>query len=198
MNTLRCLPPDGRHVRREAICNVHVGEFAGKSYPRGTSSNAICLFFADALAERDREGQNWNVIGYGDRLVSPPLPLMEGTHRMSVHRRIQTSDVSGVTVVAFVDHKILDAANILELGDELFALIEEDGHKKILLNFHNVEFLSSAALNKLIILDKKVKENGGMLKFCNLRPEIQEVFVITRLHQLFEIKKTIESAVASF
>lgn len=117
---------------------------------------------------------------------------------MSIHRRVQTSDVSGVTVVAFLDHKILDAANILELADELFALVEKDGHKKLLLNFHNVEFLSSAALNKLIILDKKVKENDGTLKLCNLRPEIQEVFVITRLNQLFEIKDTIESAVNSF
>jgi hypothetical protein len=68
----------------------------------------------------------------------------------------------------------------------------------MLLDFGNVEFLSSAALNKLIILDKKVKQFKGRLKLCNLRPEIQEVFVITRLNQLFEIKDTVENALASF
>jgi len=117
---------------------------------------------------------------------------------MTVHRRIQTSEVRGVTVVSFVDHKILDAANIQELGDELFDLVERDGIKSMVLNFGNVEFLSSAALNKLIILDKKVKSNTGQLRLCQLKPEIQEVFVITRLNQLFEIKDTVDDALSAF
>jgi anti-sigma B factor antagonist len=106
---------------------------------------------------------------------------------MSAHRRVELSEVADVTVVHFVDRKLLDAANIQELGDELFGLVEKDNRKRILLNFSNVEFLSSAALNKLIILDKKVKTHKGKLKLCNLRPEILEVFAITRLNQLFDI-----------
>jgi anti-sigma B factor antagonist len=117
---------------------------------------------------------------------------------MTVQRRIQTSEVGGVTLVNFVDRKILDAANIQELGEELFNLVEHDGHKNVLLDFSNVEFLSSAALNKLIILDKKVKSKSGQLKLCNLMPEIREVFVITRLNQLFEIEDTKDSALATF
>ena len=117
---------------------------------------------------------------------------------MTVHRRIKTSESQGVTVVAFVDHKILDAANIQELGDELFNLVDRDGLKSLLLDFGNVEFLSSAALNKLIILDKKVKMNSGQMRLCNLKPEIQEVFVITRLNQLFEIKDSVDDALGAF
>jgi anti-sigma B factor antagonist len=118
---------------------------------------------------------------------------------MSVHRRIQTSKVNTVTVVTFVDRKILDAANIQELGDELFGLVEQpDPQKALLLDFGTVEFLSSAALNKLIILDKKVKAKSGRLKLCNLKPEIQEVFVITRLNQLFDIKDTVDDALSAF
>ena len=49
---------------------------------------------------------------------------------MAGHRRVQVSEVGGVTVVRFVDRKILDEANIQELGQELFQLIEED-HRKI-------------------------------------------------------------------
>jgi anti-sigma B factor antagonist len=103
-----------------------------------------------------------------------------------------------VTVISFVDRKILDAANIQELGDELFNLVDRDGVKSLLLDFGNVEFLSSAALNKLIILDKKVKTNTGQVRLCNLKPEIQEVFVITRLNQLFEIKDSVEDALSAF
>ncbi|MCH5376173.1 MAG: STAS domain-containing protein [Planctomycetes bacterium] len=53
-------------------------------------------------------------------------------------------------------------------------------------------------MNKLIMLDKKVKQHAGQLKLCNLRPEIQEVFVITRLNQLFEIKDTVDVALKAF
>ena len=49
-----------------------------------------------------------------------------------------------------VDRKILDEANIQELGHELYQLVEQDNRSKIILNFSNVEFLSSAALGKLI------------------------------------------------
>ena len=61
-----------------------------------------------------------------------------------------------------------------------------------------MEFLSSAALNKLIILDKKLREGGGKLKLSNLRPEIHEVFMITRLNQLFDIKEDEKDALEAF
>ena len=117
---------------------------------------------------------------------------------MSDLRRLEVSEVGDVTVVRFVDRKILDAANIQELGDELFALVENEQRKTLLLNFTNVEFLSSAALNKLIILDKKVKAVSGQLKLSNLKTEIREVFAITRLDQLFDIKDDEADALAAF
>jgi anti-sigma B factor antagonist len=117
---------------------------------------------------------------------------------MAVNRRLQLSQVGEVTVVRFVDRKILDEANIQELGQELFQLCEQDEHKNLLLNFSSVEFLSSAALGKLITLDKKVKVHGGKLKLSNIRPEIYEVFAITKLNKLFDIKDDEADALASF
>jgi anti-sigma B factor antagonist len=66
------------------------------------------------------------------------------------------------------------------------------------LNFSSVGFMSSAALGKLITLDKKVKAKGGVLKLCNIKPEIYEVFAITRLDRLFDIKKDESEALAAF
>jgi anti-sigma B factor antagonist len=117
---------------------------------------------------------------------------------MAVHRRLQLSQVGDVSVVRFVDRKILDEANIQELGQELFQLIEEENKKNLLLNFSSVEFLSSAALGKLITLDKKVKAHAGKLKLSNIRPEIYEVFAITKLNKLFDIKDDEADALASF
>jgi anti-sigma B factor antagonist len=113
-------------------------------------------------------------------------------------RRLTVSDVGDVTVVRFVDRKILDELNIQELGQELFQLVEEENKTRLLLNFHQVEFLSSAALGKLITLDKKVKAHGGKMKLSNIRPEIYEVFAITKLNKLFDIKEDEADALAAF
>jgi anti-sigma B factor antagonist len=121
-----------------------------------------------------------------------------GVVLMAAHRRLEVSEVGDVTVVRFVDRKILDEANIQELGVELFQLVEEENCKKLLLNFSNVDFLSSAALGKLITLDKKVKAHDGKLKLSNIRPEIYEVFAITKLNKLFDIKDDEADALASF
>ena len=117
---------------------------------------------------------------------------------MSSHKRIDVSKVGDVTVVRFVDKKILDEAGIQELGAELFFLIEHDNRRSILLNFENVDFLSSAALGKLITLDRKVKAAQGRRKMSNIRPEILEVFQITKLNKVFDIRAEEAEAVSAF
>ncbi len=109
-------------------------------------------------------------------------------------RRIDIEDVGEVTVARFVDKKILDEGNIQIIGNQLFGLVEEDGRMKIVLDFTNVEYLSSAALGKLITLDKKVKKARGKLRLCSIRPEIYEVFAITKLNKLFDIREDQEAA----
>jgi len=115
---------------------------------------------------------------------------------MSTPRRIKINQSGQVTVVTFVDSKIIDEAEIQELGQELYDLVERDGRKKIVLNFSNVEFLSSAALGKLIGFDKRVKQHSAELILSNIRPEIYEVFAITKLTKLFEIKDDEADALA--
>lgn len=117
---------------------------------------------------------------------------------MADYKRLDVNDVGDVTVVRFKDKKIVEDINIEELGRELFHLIEEDGRKKLLLNFSTVDFLSSSALGKLITLEKKVRAHGGVLKLSNIRPEIYEVFTITKLDRLFDIKDDEADALAVF
>ena len=80
----------------------------------------------------------------------------------------------------------------------MFGLVEEDGRKKVVLDFANVEYLSSAALGKLITMDKKTKGAKGKLRLCNIRPDIYEVFTITRLDKEFDIKADEAEALAAF
>jgi anti-sigma B factor antagonist len=113
-------------------------------------------------------------------------------------QRIDVSKTGDVSVVRFRDRKILDEAVIGELGAELFALVEIDNRKAILLDFEGVEFLSSAALGKLITFDRKVKTSQGRLKMCGLTPSILEVFQVTKLNKVFDIRPDAADALAAF
>jgi anti-sigma B factor antagonist len=113
-------------------------------------------------------------------------------------RRLEVEDIGDVTVVNFTDKKILDEQNIQVIGEQLFSLVEELGRRKILLNFRNVEYLSSAALGKFITLNKKVNTAGGKLVLCNIDPQIYEVFQITKLDKLFKIEKDEQVGLQAF
>lgn len=103
-----------------------------------------------------------------------------------------------VFMVEFEDRKILDELSITQIGEQLSELVASNSGIRLLLNFKNVEHLSSAALGMLITLEKQVKEERGRLKLSNIRPQIFEVFKITRLNRLFEIHDTAEVALQSF
>jgi anti-sigma B factor antagonist len=117
---------------------------------------------------------------------------------MSTYSRIDVSKAGDVTIVKFRDKKILDEASIQELGAELFALVEQHNRKAVLLNFDGVEFLSSAALGKLITFDRKVKAAKGRMKMSNIRPEILEVFQVTKLNRVFDIRGEEAEAISAF
>src|SRR6266446_4051311 len=101
-------------------------------------------------------------------------------------RRLEVEDIGDVTVVHFTDKKIL--------GEQLFSLVDELGRRKIVLNFENVEYLSSAALGKFITLNKKVNAAGGKLMLYSIDPTIYEVFEITKLNKVFNIQKDEQTA----
>jgi anti-sigma B factor antagonist len=132
----------------------------------------------------------------GDR---PPVHAdSTGDDMAAGQRRLDIEDVGDVTVARFVDKKILDENNIQVIGTQLYGLIEQDGRRKIVLDFSNVEYLSSAALGKLITLNNKVKSAKGKLRLCGIRPDIYEVFAITKLNTVFDIKPDRDQALSGF
>ncbi len=114
------------------------------------------------------------------------------------YQRLRLSEIGDVTVVRFADRRILDETVIEDLAAELYALVDKEKRESLLLSFENVEFLSSAALGKLMMLDKKVKAQRGKLKLTSIRPEIYEIFRITNLDKLFDIKESEAAALAAF
>lgn len=101
------------------------------------------------------------------------------------------------TLIGFTDRKILEERDIRSLQTSVMSVVEQGEGINLILDFGNVEFLSSAVLGLLIRISKRVVEHNGTLKLCNINPKIYEVFKITQLTKIFEIHKDVKSAVAS-
>ncbi len=111
--------------------------------------------------------------------------------------RIRTIEQNGVTVAEFMGPDILDEIHIAQMGEQLTDQITRQQPPRLVLDFTHVAHMSSAALGMLITLLKRVRERQGHLRLCCIRPQIYEVFVITKLNGIFEIYDDRSAAVAS-
>ena len=113
----------------------------------------------------------------------------------AIKPKINVDYAGSATVVSFTDERILEEKDITELQESIMSLIESDpGKIKLILDFGNVRFLSSAVLGLLIRISKRVHEHEGQLKLCNINAKIYEIFKITRLTKTFDIYSDVESA----
>ena len=111
---------------------------------------------------------------------------------------LSVTEEKGIRIIEFTNSKILDEANIAEIGNTLGAIIDENENPKLLLDFSTVDHLSSAALGMLINVNNRVRQKNGQLRLANIKPQIFEVFVITKLNKLFKILPTRTEAMANF
>ena len=92
----------------------------------------------------------------------------------------------------------MDPSRIEMMGRELLSLVKEDETENVLINFENVSFFSSAAINKLIVLEKRIRAQGGQIRLSNLRPEVRDLFSYTNLDSMFQINDKQSEAIESF
>lgn len=107
-------------------------------------------------------------------------------------------DAGLVSVVKFKDKKVMDPERIERLGLELMSLADGDDGENMLINFENVKFFSSAAINKLIVLEKRMRARGGKIRLSNLRPEVRDLFSYTHLDSIFKIDEHQSDSLKSF
>ena len=98
------------------------------------------------------------------------------------------------TIMRFTDEKILEEQDIKALQESIMSVIEQSEQINLILDFGNVRFLSSAVLGLLIRVSKRICEQEGQLRLCNINPKIYEIFKITRLTKTFDIHTDVESA----
>lgn len=72
----------------------------------------------------------------------------------------------------------------------------DDGQRLVLLDFAELQYISSAGLRIVLLAAKKMKTAGGKLVLCSLNPQIAEVFQISGFSNILDIHPSRDSALS--
>ena len=90
----------------------------------------------------------------------------------------------------------LDAVSSPALEKKIFEFVE-GGHIRILLDFSQVDYLSSAGLRLMLSATKKVRAKGGLLVFCSLQDEVMEIVKMAGFERMLPIYPNEQQALAA-
>ena len=117
---------------------------------------------------------------------------------MDDYQAIDVVEAGNVTIVRLRDRRISDGEALRLLSQELTSLVDVDGRNRILVNLGAVEYLSSSAIGVFIVVRKKARLLGGVVRLCDLQPDIATMFSITQMDHLFDIRTSEEDALNAF
>src|ERR1043166_9043716 len=107
-----------------------------------------------------------------------------------------TRQVDGVTIVDLSGRITLGEGSIV-LRDSVRDLLS-NGHKKILLNLGDVNYIDSSGIGELVSAYTTSKNQGGELKLLNLTKKVHDLLQITKLYTVFDVKDDEAAAVKAF
>lgn len=71
-----------------------------------------------------------------------------------------------------------------------------DGSGNIIIDCAQMDYISSSGLRVFLVLQKRIKAMGGVLKLCSLQPSIKEIFDISGFSTIFSIYTDQASAIS--
>jgi len=108
---------------------------------------------------------------------------------------IAVTESGDVRILSFKGN--LDTNTSPDAEGEINGLID-GGAQKLLVNFENLDYISSAGLRILLATAKKMKASGGDLRICCLNQTVQEVFDISGFATILSVTSSEEEALGSF
>jgi len=91
----------------------------------------------------------------------------------------------------------LDAHTAPQLESAISSIIAGGKHK-IVVNFRNLEYISSAGLGVFMVFIEEVRASNGDIKLAAMQPKVFTVFDLLGFPMLFDIVETEEEALEKF
>jgi anti-sigma B factor antagonist len=107
----------------------------------------------------------------------------------------QTLQANGVLVLQCQSEN-LDASNVREFKELMRPMVEK--HPKIVFDMSGMKFVDSSGLGALIACLRETNARQGDLRLCQLSNSVNALFVLMRMHRVFNIHDSKDLAIASF
>lgn len=107
---------------------------------------------------------------------------------------LQIHRIGDVMVAEFWDCLRLDPAPVRELKQQFENHLHGNGKADLVIDLSGVGFAGSASLGGFLGLRKLAQPKGGRVVFCNVEPNVLEVFRVSKLEPLFLFAPDRESA----
>jgi len=104
------------------------------------------------------------------------------------------SQIHGVTVATFREQALLDGPVLDAAASELYALVDDQARRRVVVDFTLVRFLSSQAVGVMIQLRQKARAIDGRVVLCGLQPNLSRIFEIMNLQKVLEFAPDEEHA----
>jgi anti-anti-sigma factor len=111
---------------------------------------------------------------------------------------LELEPVGDVAVVRFTQRSLLGAELIESIGEQLGHAVEDMGYRKLVLNFANVESMTTAMVGHIVGLQRKLQDCRGQLALCEINPFLLEIFKLLNLTKAFTIHPDEQTAINSF
>ena len=74
----------------------------------------------------------------------------------------------------------------------------DEGTRDLVIEFSNVDYISSAGLRVLLVLENRMRDLQGRLVLCSMPESVRQVFRLAGFMPLFKVEPSQEAAVATF
>lgn len=103
---------------------------------------------------------------------------------------------NGKATVLKLKERKLDASISPELKGE-FLILCNPQTKSLVIDLSDVEFCDSSGLSALLIAERKMRENGGVVLLAGVQKKVLSLIKISRLDRSFQIYDSVAQALRS-
>jgi anti-sigma B factor antagonist len=108
---------------------------------------------------------------------------------------VTSTQQDGITVLALKGR--LDSNTSDEFEKKLLGMVQR-GDNRFILDFKELDYISSAGLRVLLKAAKELKRTNGQFSLCSIKDYIREIFEMSGFVSFLPIHATLEESLKSF
>lgn len=109
---------------------------------------------------------------------------------------LSIEDRGPAVVARFTKPQLSEEENLEQMGQELLSLVDQYNCRQLVVSLELVDFITSAALGKLITLHRRIHRKEGRLVLCGAHGTVADVLRTSRLHDYFTLAPDTQQALS--